>query len=135
MTKKCTIEYEAFRKAVSPDAGYRVLHEALQIRDKPTTPFLGVALTDLTFIEDGNHIYTEQGHINVRKWILYLQTVCACLQHQLTPYLFEPVEPLQQLWEDFATVETNDNQLYELSVALKPPGADQKEKDHPPKKK
>jgi hypothetical protein len=137
-TKKMTIkhatEFDEIRRVLSPDAGYRGLREFMQITDQPMTPFLGMTLTDLTFIEDGNGWYTPAGQVNMRKLVMYMETICSCLRHQLVPYLFEPVEPLQQLWEDFALVTMDEDQLYELSAALKPRGSD-KEKDHPPKKK
>ncbi len=127
-------EAEEIRSIASPEAGFKRLREFLNnTNDEPTVPFLGMTLTDLTFISDGNPWF-DHGMINLRKGTIYMQSICSFLKHQFVPYLYEPVEPLQQLWEDFAS-DYSEQQLYELSLAIKPRGADAKELDLPNKKK
>lgn len=114
----------------SPDKSYKYLREYLQSSSgQPTVPFLGMTLTDLTFVADGNHWFVN-GMISMRKVTIYMESICTFLQHQFVPYLFESIEPVQQLWEDFASENYNEDQLWELSVAIKPRGSD-KESDSP----
>lgn len=46
---------------VSTDGRFRNMREALHRSDPPTIPYLGMYLTDLSFIEEGTPNFTEDG--------------------------------------------------------------------------
>lgn len=52
---------------VSSDGRFRNLRDALRRCDPPCIPYLGVYLTDLSFIEEGTPNFTEDGLLNFSK--------------------------------------------------------------------
>lgn len=69
---------EKLQNIVSSDGRFRNLRDALHRCDPPCIPYLGMYLTDLSFIEEGTPNFTEDGLLNFSKmrmvsrtWILY----------------------------------------------------------------
>lgn len=60
---------EALKSLTSTKDNYNQYRQALKNHPSPSIPFVGVALTDLTFIEDGmkNEIDGKKGLINFQK--------------------------------------------------------------------
>jgi hypothetical protein len=83
----------------------------------PCIPYLGIYLTDLTFVEEGNPDMV-QGLINFNKRHLVSELIRSIQQYQLKPYAFEPVQYIQdklrrgRVWDE--------DTLYEVSEYLEP---------------
>ncbi len=52
---------------VSSDGRFRNLRDALHRTDPPCIPYLGMYLSDLTFIEEGTPNFTDNGLLNFAK--------------------------------------------------------------------
>lgn len=52
---------------VSSDGRFRAMREALHRCDPPCIPYLGIYLTDLSFIEEGTSDFTPDGLLNFSK--------------------------------------------------------------------
>src|SRR4051812_12059906 len=78
---------------------------------------LGLFLTDLTFIEEGNPNLIE-GLINFSKRKKMANVIREIQQYQNIPYVFEPVERIQKWLKEAAIGE--ENELYRLSLAREP---------------
>jgi len=87
----------------------------------PLVPYLGVYLTDLVFIEDGNpNTFEEDGStfINFRKMSILGEVLMEISSYQQDRYSFNK---LDDLYYYLLTMEThNDTDLYNLSVAAEP---------------
>eukprot|EP00029_Vermamoeba_vermiformis_P007956 TRINITY_DN3588_c0_g1_i1.p2 TRINITY_DN3588_c0_g1~~TRINITY_DN3588_c0_g1_i1.p2 ORF type:complete len:244 (+),score=28.53 TRINITY_DN3588_c0_g1_i1:931-1662(+) len=128
--KKYTKEMEEIDRIGSMRMGYKALrnfHKESIDLGHASVPYLGMTLTDLTFIEDG-HAMLQNNLINVQKSVLTMSVICNIMQVQLVPYLYEPVESLQLLWEAFADNNFDPDEFYKYSLAIMARGAE-KEND------
>lgn len=58
---------ERLQNIVSSEHRFRNLRDALHRCDPPCIPYLGLYLTDLSFIEEGTPNFTEDGLLNFSK--------------------------------------------------------------------
>jgi len=79
---------------------------------------VGISLTDLTFIEDGNQDGTAE-QVNFKKRELLYKSIREVIQYQVDTYQFEIVEPLNTFLQEVPYIP-NDEDLYELSLFLEP---------------
>ena len=95
--------------------------EALHSVNPPCVPFLGVYLTDLTFIEDGNsNLVKGTQLINFDKRIKVASVIQEIQQYQTTQYCLQAVGMIEKyLLDRFKSVQSIDA-LYELSLQLEP---------------
>ena len=47
---------EGLESLVSQSGNYKAMRKAIKETAPPVTPYIGMFLTDLTFIEDGTHV-------------------------------------------------------------------------------
>jgi len=101
------------------ELSYKAYREAIHNSDPPCLPYLGVYLSDLTFIEDGNpNMYN--GLINFRKRRLVCAVIQEIQQYQLKPYHFLKVPDIQN---ELNSIPLNDAKLlYDLSLVREPRG-------------
>jgi hypothetical protein len=65
---------EKLQNIVSSDGRFRNLRDALHRCDPPCIPYLGMYLTDLSFIEEGTPNFTEDGLLNFSKMRMVSKT-------------------------------------------------------------
>ena len=58
---------ERLQNIVSSDGRFKNLREALRRCDPPCIPYIGMYLSDLSFIEEGTPTVTEDGLLNFSK--------------------------------------------------------------------
>ncbi|XP_012056222.1 PREDICTED: ras-specific guanine nucleotide-releasing factor 2-like [Atta cephalotes] len=87
-TTKQTIE--RLQHIVSSDGRFRNLRDALHRCDPPCIPYLGLYLTDLSFIEEGTPNVTE-GLLNFSKMRMISHVIREIRHFQQTPYKIELV--------------------------------------------
>ena len=58
---------EKLQNTVSSDGRFKNLREALRRCDPPCIPYIGMYLSDLSFIEEGTPTTTEDGLLNFSK--------------------------------------------------------------------
>ena len=93
------------------------LHEA----NPPCIPFLGVYLTDLTFIEDGiASIIKSTDLINFTKRTKTAEVIRDIQQYQNVPYTLNPVSDLQEWILDRMRSAADVHEMYEQSLKIEP---------------
>jgi son of sevenless-like protein len=96
--------------------------ETLHSINPPCVPFLGLYLTDLTFIEDGNRDFLQnpEGMINFAKRMKTSEVIREVQQYQNVPYLFTSVPELQDFLKESFIETVNESDLYNMSLNLEP---------------
>lgn len=107
--------YEEVKKLTDRSLSYANLRQAVRKVNPPCIPYLGMYLTDLTFIEEGNKDFLNN-LINWNKRHLISETIRQIKQYQQTAYSFTPVAWLQTNLNN--TPVFNEDELYELSEWL-----------------
>jgi len=110
---------------MSPDASYKSYRASLQVSSLPALPYLGVSLTDLTFIEEGNADVLN-GQINFRKREMIYKVIREVTQYQTQPYPFTPIEPIHTFLQELAS--SSSEELYKLSLWVEPRESSDKKK-------
>eukprot|EP01102_Stenamoeba_stenopodia_P014624 TRINITY_DN4881_c0_g1_i2.p1 TRINITY_DN4881_c0_g1~~TRINITY_DN4881_c0_g1_i2.p1 ORF type:complete len:1169 (+),score=349.70 TRINITY_DN4881_c0_g1_i2:173-3679(+) len=87
--------FEEINALMSSESNFRSFRQHLHTIDPPCIPYLGVYLTDLTFIEDGNPDLLAGGLINFVKRRKLCTVIREIQQYQQTPYCLEPVAFIQ----------------------------------------
>eukprot|EP01028_Stygiella_incarcerata_P008190 TRINITY_DN349_c2_g1_i1.p1 TRINITY_DN349_c2_g1~~TRINITY_DN349_c2_g1_i1.p1 ORF type:complete len:2015 (+),score=552.66 TRINITY_DN349_c2_g1_i1:127-6171(+) len=100
---------------------YTNLRKALQSSNPPCVPYVGVYLTDLTFIEEGNKdlVPGPSGElINLNKRRKVAKVLLDMRTYQQTPYHFEEIEALAHYIRSISP--QSDEELYQLSLRVEP---------------
>lgn len=115
---------EELKQLTSVSNSYANYRKAIHTTNPPCIPFLGVYLTDFTFIEEGNSDLVTKGEnklINFAKQELIYTVFEEIEQYQLTHYSLEFVE---QLGAFLQQLPFNDEEsLYKLSLLREPRSA------------
>jgi hypothetical protein len=115
---------EPIYRATDSSRNFAEYRTRLKMAVAPCLPFLGVYLTDMTFIDDGNsdHRTTPSGHalINFDKYVKTTRVLNEIDQFQI-PYRLLEVEEIQRyLTRCLETVEKDEQVFYNRSVVLEP---------------
>jgi son of sevenless-like protein len=95
--------------------------ESLHSNNPPCTPFLGVYLTDLTFIEDGIPSNLKKNNlINFAKRTKTAEVIRDIQQYQNVPYSLQPVPELQEYITSNMQTAGDVHEMYELSLQVEP---------------
>eukprot|EP01104_Vermistella_antarctica_P005909 TRINITY_DN16657_c0_g1_i1.p1 TRINITY_DN16657_c0_g1~~TRINITY_DN16657_c0_g1_i1.p1 ORF type:complete len:1049 (+),score=228.63 TRINITY_DN16657_c0_g1_i1:400-3546(+) len=113
--------FEELNELMNPNQAYSVYRSALHNVDPPCIPFLGVYLTDLTFIDDGNPDRSKDGLINFSKREMEYNVIAEVQQYQQVKYPFKYVENIAHFLSELPY--NNDDELYKLSLRHEPRGA------------
>ncbi|CAI2173196.1 18774_t:CDS:2, partial [Funneliformis geosporum] len=100
-------------------AGYR---EMLHSVNPPCVPFLGVYLTDLTFIEDGNPNTLKKARplINFSKRMKTAEVIREIKQYQSVPYNLNSVQEIQMFIQCHLQDSRDVGDLYDQSLSMEP---------------
>ncbi|RUS77637.1 hypothetical protein EGW08_014597 [Elysia chlorotica] len=110
---------ERLQNLVSSEGRFKNMRDALHRCDPPCIPYLGMYLTDLSFIEEGTPNVTEEGLVNfskmrmiahvIREIRLFQQTSYKIEHHpRVTSYLLDPRRLL------------DEDQTYKASLGIEP---------------
>ncbi|KAL1117876.1 hypothetical protein AAG570_004189 [Ranatra chinensis] len=116
-TTKQTIE--KLQTIVSSDGRFRNLRDALHRCDPPCIPYLGMYLTDLSFIEEGTPNFTEDGLLNFSKMRMIAHVIREIRHFQQTPYKIELITKVTNYLLD-PSLLLNDDELYQMSLEIEP---------------
>ncbi|KAL0478329.1 RasGEF [Acrasis kona] len=115
--KKLTT-FQELADMVAMTGSFKTLREALLHTEPPCVPYIGVYLTDLVFIEDGNKDMKD-GLINFHKRrqiaqiIMNLRTMQQAPYHlREVPYLSKRIKSPSDIWDE--------EQLYKQSLKIEP---------------
>ncbi|GAM19410.1 hypothetical protein SAMD00019534_025850 [Acytostelium subglobosum LB1] len=109
--------YRALQALLSPNGSYKVYRERLNQTSSACIPYLGVYLTDITFIYEGNPDHKD-GLINFTKLREITTTILSILQFQNTlEYYYEPNEKIRSQLDLRAP---NSDTIYKMSLTAEP---------------
>lgn len=112
-------------------SSFKAYREALKSGSGPCIPFLGVILTDLTFLEDGNPSTTKDGLINWQKRLFYAQFLTEFTNQQLfCRYQIQESVMKAGFVKRVQDSQISAEELYEMSLKIQP----RISKDDKPKK-
>ncbi|KAI4502623.1 hypothetical protein M0802_002535 [Mischocyttarus mexicanus] len=116
-TTKQTIE--KLQNIVSSDGRFRNLRDALHRCDPPCIPYLGLYLTDLSFIEEGTPNFTEERLLNFSKMRMIAHVIREIRHFQQTPYKIELITKVTNYLLD-SSLLLNEKDLYRMSLEIEP---------------
>ena len=110
------------KKATDHSRNYAEYRAALKKAPLPVLPFLGMFLTDLTFTDDGNPDFRNNGKlINFDKYAKTARIISDLMKYQIQYPLSEVHEIQEYLNHSIQERGVRDPQeLYELSLKLEP---------------
>ncbi|GAA5883613.1 hypothetical protein JCM16303_004913 [Sporobolomyces ruberrimus] len=127
VSQKAMVSLGVLNNIMRPDKNYKEYRDVLRKAAPPCVPFLGVYLTDWTFIGDGNpDMLREKPHqINFHKRQKASELILMIKLHQATTYNLSAVPPLatflqEQLFPRNADLANDDQRLYEVSLQREP---------------
>jgi len=119
-----------FGSLLSSHMGYKNYRARVHTINPPLIPYLGIYLTDLTFIEEGNQDYIEGKLINFKKREMTFNVISEMQQYQQEPYKFEVNDPLIAYLAELPIVESDQKslerehkELFDLSLLREPRSA------------
>jgi len=101
------------------DSNHAVFRKVLEACPTPCIPYIGLYLTDFTFIDEGNQDTTPEGLINFYKRRLLAERILQIKRYQAHPYNLEPVPAIREYfkknlqWVDEST-------LWKMSMEVEP---------------
>jgi len=103
---------------LDPYSNYSSLRNRMKTSPPPLLPYLGMFLTDFTFIEDGNPD-DMSGLINFDKWRRLATSVKELVHFQDTPYNFVPL-PILQAFLLAGGEYVDESMVYQMSLKIEP---------------
>jgi len=119
-------EFDEVKKALSPDKSWVIYRGILKEIQPPCIPYLGVYLTDLTFIEDGNSNYLQTTDsrsdiINFEKCRKQALVIGNILLYQQDSYNFERVDVIYDMFNKGLSIIEDKDALHKMSRTIEPP--------------
>ncbi|EPS39237.1 hypothetical protein H072_7003 [Dactylellina haptotyla CBS 200.50] len=112
---------ESLRTLMGTTRNFGEYRECLHLVNPPCVPFLGVYLTDLTFIEDGNpDLIKGTDLINFAKRSKCADVIREIQQYQLVPYSLQAIDPLQEYILSNMAAAKDVHEMYEVSIKIEP---------------
>ncbi|KAL1493112.1 hypothetical protein ABEB36_011238 [Hypothenemus hampei] len=119
VSKTAKQSIEKHQKIVSSDGRFRALRDALHKCDPPCIPYLGVYLTDLSFIEEGTPNFVDDNLLNFSKMRMIAHIIREIRQYQHTSYKIDLVTRVSNYLLD-TSLMMDDDQLYAASLKIEP---------------
>jgi son of sevenless-like protein len=124
LSKKTNAAFEEFDKVLSMEGSYKAYRTALKACTPPCTPYIGVFLMDITFIEEGNQNVTEGGLINFAKRQMLYDVISELEGYMGGSYAetFEKNPMFDVLYKNVPQLD--EKTMYAMSLKLEPRGAE-----------
>ncbi|KAH3767711.1 protein son of sevenless [Pelomyxa schiedti] len=117
-TEKTTASFNEFSHLL--ENNYREMRELLNNTNPPCLPYLGIYLTDLTFIQEGNEdCVPGTKMINWWKATMNAGVIQQIMQWQQLGFVFSPVQMIQNVINHLET-DLTDAEAYQLSLKVEP---------------
>eukprot|EP00002_Diphylleia_rotans_P000841 TRINITY_DN1044_c0_g2_i2.p1 TRINITY_DN1044_c0_g2~~TRINITY_DN1044_c0_g2_i2.p1 ORF type:complete len:942 (+),score=200.02 TRINITY_DN1044_c0_g2_i2:261-2828(+) len=113
--------FTSLEELMSSESSFKRYRETLHNCQPPCMPYIGIYLTDLTHIEDGNPTIID-GQINFEKLKLVFRVISEIRQYQYGTYGF----PKSSTLAPFLTLlpHLDDDSMYQISTLREPRGAE-----------
>lgn len=132
--QKLLHDIDKMRQLMTSDKSFKNYRPHLKGVTPPLVPYLGLYLTDLTFVEEGNKEYVPHSQtgkllINWAKRKLVYTTIHQIQLYQNTPYNIIPILQIQELIEKKLenTIIISNEELYNISFLREPKNATAKD--------
>jgi len=107
--------FESLVNLMDGEGNFNTYRLALKKSQPPVVPYLGMYLTDLVFIDDGNtDLIPGTKLVNFSKWSLSASVIRDMQLYQMTPYPLEPIEFVQNFLLNQPTKD--EETLYKMSL-------------------
>ncbi|KAI9229311.1 MAG: ras guanine nucleotide exchange factor domain-containing protein [Piptocephalis tieghemiana] len=122
VSNRSMVTLESLKTLMSTSKNFGSYREILHSVNPPCMPFLGVYLTDLTFIEDGNSdTLRDQPHlINFSKRAKTADVIREMQQFQAQPYALRAVPEIQGFLKKHLESSGDDATQYNRSLQMEP---------------
>ncbi|KAH3759227.1 Ras guanine nucleotide exchange factor [Pelomyxa schiedti] len=100
----------------APTSSFASLRQFLHSANPPCIPYLGVYLTDLTFIEEGNTDTIENTYVHFAKFRMVAGVIQEMQQYQQKPYNFSRVDSIQTFLNNLDSL--SEKEAFDLSLAI-----------------
>ena len=121
VNKKVLASYTELTEILSSDQSYKSFRAFLKTVDGACIPYLGMYLTDLTFIEDGNPDKIGDLH-NFSKRTFVSNIIQEIQQYQQTPYHLEECSIISNYLEKISEKNLSGDEAYKISLQILPRG-------------
>ncbi|RKP19797.1 ras GEF [Rozella allomycis CSF55] len=107
---------------MSPKGNYKLYREDLKRSAGPLVPYIGLYLTDLTFVEDGNPKFldTEKKIYNFEKLALQAKLIFEIREYQSKVFDLQTNDAVQDWIFKAVSVELTKDELMILSESIQP---------------
>lgn len=114
--------FEELQGLMSVNKNWAEYRDILHSVNPPCVPFVGMYLTDLVMIQDGNQDFLKKsGHlINFYKRVKTAEVIRDIQQYQSVPYCLTAVPEIQVFIRRGMECTKPVNELYDMSLALEP---------------
>lgn len=116
-TTKTTIDQ--LQNLVSTDSRFRNMRDAINRCDPPSIPYVGMYLTDLSFIEEGTPNYSPEGLLNFSKMRMIAHVIREIQHLQNGSYKIE-LNPRVANYLLDESRHLQDDEMYRCSLAIEP---------------
>eukprot|EP00297_Palpitomonas_bilix_P023714 CAMPEP_0113894482 /NCGR_PEP_ID=MMETSP0780_2-20120614/16752_1 /TAXON_ID=652834 /ORGANISM="Palpitomonas bilix" /LENGTH=629 /DNA_ID=CAMNT_0000885047 /DNA_START=31 /DNA_END=1920 /DNA_ORIENTATION=- /assembly_acc=CAM_ASM_000599 len=128
LPRKSADALKALKELLKSDGAYKGYRDALHTSNPPIVPYLGVYLTDLTFIEDGNPDNVGD-LINFTKREYVFNVILEVQQYQQLGYNLLDIVQVRDLLLTFPSFELDtqkqfEDEMYAMSLKREPRGAE-----------
>mmetsp|Transcript_16038 Transcript_16038/g.22271 ORF Transcript_16038/g.22271 Transcript_16038/m.22271 type:complete len:457 (+) Transcript_16038:73-1443(+) len=114
----CTKKFEKVEELLAHKFSYKVYRDHLHKINPPCVPYMGVYLTDLTFLSDGNPDSVDGGLINFKKRRLIAEVIDEIHQYQVRYLKRESVDCIQKWLTELPNMD--DDTKYKWSRRVEP---------------
>jgi son of sevenless-like protein len=109
------------RALMASTRNFAEYRDSLHKSNPPCIPFLGVYLTDLTFIEDGIPSNLKKNNlINYNKRAKTAEVIRDIQQYQNVPYSLQPIQELQEYIINNMRSAGDVHEMYDQSLSVEP---------------
>ncbi|KAL6050429.1 RasGEF domain containing protein [Balamuthia mandrillaris] len=118
LSSKTKDKFRELTLVTATEKNFKTLRERVASAPPPKLPYIGTALADLTFIEEGNPDHTEEGLINFAKRQLLTTVIVHMQTYQQQRYNYMAVPPLKTYLLTHPLLPAEE--CYERSLRLEP---------------
>jgi len=109
--------FDKLKDSMSGKSAFAAIRNRIKQVKPPCIPYIGVYLTDLTFIEDGNPKMIN-GKINFFRSACFSGVIRDMQTYQNEKYIFQEVKELREALTSIQTL--SDKDMYEQSLIIEP---------------
>jgi len=118
LSQKAKDHFQEFCDLMAPQNNSQALRNAIKNLEPPCVPYLGIYLTDLTFIEEGNPTMKDN-NVNWQKCARQAEIIVKIQTYQSQPYCLKRVPEIIEFLRNL-NPDMDENAIWERSLAVEP---------------